>query len=43
MGQHLWGTGYFVSTVRREEAVIPEYIWNREREDERLEQMKLLR
>jgi putative transposase len=31
----------FVSTVGREEAVIREYIRNQEKEDERLDQLKL--
>ncbi len=43
VGQHFWACGYFVSTVGRDEAVIREYIRHQEREDERLEQMKLLR
>ena len=43
VGQHFWARGYFVSTVGRDEAVIREYIRHQEREDERLEQMKLLR
>jgi len=42
VGQHFWARGYFVSTVGRDEAVIREYIRNQEREDERLEQMKLV-
>ena len=43
VGQHFWARGYFVSTVGRDEAVIREYIRNQEREDQRLEQMNLLR
>ena len=43
VGHHFWARGYFVSTVGRDEAVIREYIRHQEREDERLEQMKLLR
>lgn len=43
VGQHFWARGYFVSTVGRDEAVIREYIRHQEREDERLEQMNLLR
>jgi putative transposase len=42
VGQHFWARGYFVSTVGRDEAVIREYIRHQEREDERLEQMKLV-
>ena len=40
-GQHFWARGYFVSTVGRDEAVIREYIKHQEREDMRLDQMKL--
>jgi len=43
IGQHFWARGYFVSTVGRDEEVIREYIRHQEREDERLEQMNLLR
>jgi putative transposase len=43
VGQHFWARGYFVSTVGRDEAVIREYIRHQEREDQRLEQMNLLR
>jgi putative transposase len=41
VGQHFWARGYFVSTVGRDEKVIREYIQHQEREDERLDQMKL--
>jgi putative transposase len=43
VGQHFWARGYFVSTVGRDEEVIRQYIRNQEREDERLDQMHLLR
>ena len=43
VGQHFWARGYFVSTVGRDKAVIRAYIQHQEREDERLEQMNLLR
>lgn len=33
--QHFWARGYFVSTVRRDAAVIREYIRHQERADER--------
>ena len=36
-----WARGYFVSTVRRDEAVIREYIKHQEEEDMRLDQMRL--
>ena len=42
-GAALLGTGYFVSTVGRDEAVSRAYIQHQEREDKRLEQMNLLR
>ena len=42
VGQNFWARGYFVSTVGRDEGAIREYIKKHEREDERLEQMKLL-
>ena len=41
VGQHFWARGYFVSTVGRDEAVIREYIRDQEREELRLEQLKL--
>jgi REP-associated tyrosine transposase len=41
VGQHFWARGFFVSTVGRDEEVIPEYIRRQEEEDKRLEQMGL--
>ena len=41
VGQLFGARGYFVSTVGRDETVIREYIRNQEREDERLDQMRL--
>lgn len=41
--QHFWARGYFVSTVGRDEEVIRAYIRHQEREDERMDQMQLLR
>ena len=41
VGQHFWARGYFVSTVGRDETLIREYIRNQEKEDDRLDQMKL--
>ncbi len=40
-GQHFWARGYFVSTVGRDEATIRTYIQHQEREDQRLDQLKL--
>ena len=42
-GQHFWARGYFVSTVGRDEATIRMYIQHQEREDQRLDQLKLWR
>jgi REP element-mobilizing transposase RayT len=36
----LWGRGYFVTTVGRDEAVIRNYIPNQKKEDERFEQLR---
>ncbi len=42
-GEHFWARGYFASTVGRDEEVIRNYIRSQEREDSRVEQLKLLR
>lgn len=42
-GQHFWARGYFVSTVGRDEEVIRAYIQNQEKEDARMDQMRLFR
>ena len=42
-GQNFWARGYFASTVGRDEKVIREYIRKQETEDERLEQLELLK
>jgi len=39
--QHFWVRGYFVSTVGRDEQLIRKYIKYQEREDQRLDQMRL--
>lgn len=42
-GENFWARGYFASTVGRDEEVIRKHIQNRrEREDRRVDQMKLL-
>lgn len=41
VGQSFWARGYFVSTAGRDEATIRAYIQNQQREDERLDQLKL--
>ncbi len=43
VGQHFWTRGYFVSTVGRDEEVIRNYNRHQEYEDERIDQMDLLR
>ena len=43
VGQSFWARGYFVSTVGRDETVIRDYIRNQEKEDQRLDQLNLLR
>lgn len=40
-GQNFWARGYFVSTVGRDETVVRQYIRDQEKEDERLEQLKI--
>ena len=40
-GEVFWARGYFVSTVGLDEAMVRAYIREQEREDERIEQMKL--
>ena len=41
VGQHFWARGYFVSTVGRDEEQIRRYMRDQEKEDERLEQLRL--
>ena len=41
VGQHFWARGYWVSTVGKNEAAVRTYIQNREKEDQRLEQLEL--
>ena len=41
IGQSFWARGYFVSSVGRDEEVIRAYIRGQEKEDQRLEQLKL--
>lgn len=42
VGQHFWARGYFASTVGRDEQVIREYIQHQEKEDRRIDQMRLV-
>ena len=43
VGQHFWARGFFVSTVGRDEATIRNYIKHQEKEDDRVEQLRLLK
>ncbi len=42
-GQHFWARGYYVSTARRDEDVVREYIRRQEEEDQRLDQRNMFR
>jgi len=42
VGQHFWARGYFVSTVGRDEAVVRAYIRSQEKEDRKLDQLRLM-
>ncbi len=42
VGQHFWARGYFVSRVGRNEEVIRRYIRDQKKEDERLDQLRLM-
>ena len=42
VGQSFWARGFFVSSVGRDEETIRAYIRDQEKEDQRLEQMKLV-
>jgi putative transposase len=41
VGQSFWARGFQVSTVCRDEAIVREYIRNQEKEDQRLEQLRI--
>ena len=41
IGQNFWARGYYVSTVGKDEGAVRAYIQNQEREDKRLDQLKL--
>jgi putative transposase len=40
-GQHFWARGYFVSTIGKDEKAIKEYIKKQEKEDRRLDQLRI--
>jgi putative transposase len=42
VGENFWARGYYVSTVGLDEAVIRSYIKDQEKEDQRLDQLRLL-
>jgi putative transposase len=41
VGQHFWARGYYVSTVGKDEEAVREYIQKQEKEDKRIDQLKL--
>ena len=41
MGENFWARGYFVSTVGRDEEAVRNYIKEQQKEDQRIEQLKL--
>jgi putative transposase len=41
VGQHFWARGYDVSTVGRDEGTVRKYIQEQEKEDQRIEQLRL--
>ena len=42
VGESFWARGYFVSTIGLDEGMIRNYIKNQEKEDKRIEQLRLL-
>ena len=42
VGENFWARGFFVSTVGLDEEMVKNYIRNQEKEDERLDQLKLV-
>lgn len=42
IGESFWARGFYVSTVGLDEAMIRHYIKNQEKEEERLEQLRLI-
>ena len=41
-GEHFWARGYYVSTVGLDEASVREYINYQEKEDQRIDQLRLM-
>ena len=42
IGQNFWARGYYVATAGKDENAVREYIKKQEKEDERIEQLKLM-
>ena len=43
VGKHFWARGYYVSTAGKDEETVREYIRKQEKEEERLEQLSILK
>jgi len=41
-GEHFWARGYYVSTVGLDEESVREYIKHQEKEDQRIDQLRLM-
>lgn len=41
VGQNFWARGYYVSTIGKDEEIVRAYIQNQEKEDQRLDQLRL--
>ena len=41
VGQHFWARGYYVATIGKDEDAVREYIQKQEKEDKRIDQLKL--
>ena len=42
IGQNFWARGYYVATAGKDEKAVREYIKKQEKEDERIEQLRLM-
>ena len=43
VGEHFWARGYYVSTAGKDEEAVREYIRKQEKEEERLEQLRIFK
>ena len=43
VGEHFWARGYYVSTAGKDEEAVREYIKKQEKEEERLEQLRIFK